>query len=176
MVYLTRKKMSRMLTRIHPTVKHVIDWADLSSTGGTAFNHTIIKGNDNPVLANTTDIAYKSKVKALHIDLNFALAGAGATDAVPIHCYIGFAGQMSLGTMPNANAVGASGVKNFIYWQGMVMPHTNAPAKIVGMVRIPKKYSIHQIADLTIFQWYSADVTAGNIHMCGKVIYKEYRT
>lgn len=168
------RRIKRTILHNKMVVKHIVDLTDLSATPGTVV-HDIVVCADNPTTAVNNQVATKSRVQWVHVDLNWSLSAAptGNTSEV-FHWYIMFNPQ---GGLPNpaANNIGAQNMKQYVIKQGMAMVPLQSPLKQIGLLKIPKKYQVYNPGDKLQIVYTGVTGSANGDNFCGKFIYKELR-
>ncbi len=165
---------TRGLARLKPVnrIKHVVD-----KQAGVVLNNVentnLINTVDNPVLANTADVATGSTVNGLYLKVECYATTAGAL--ANVYMIIGKVPGGNI-AFPNPNVVGASDNKRYIFHQEMVMMERsvngNPRTLFNGVIVIPKIYRRNAPNDLTTLAVFAPGV---NIDLCIQCHYKEFR-
>ncbi len=155
-------------------IKHVIDRQG-GLTAGTRISVVLIDTLDTPLLTDDDGVETGSKINGF-----FAVIEAtrvGTTSDVLANVYVAF--QKNPGanlTLPEANAVGVSDNKKWVFHQEMVMMQgTNAgnPRTVFkGVIAIPRHMRRNGPNDRIQVRIFSAGVA---INWCLQVHYKEFR-
>lgn len=157
-------------------VKHLVDYTDLGTTPNVQQSHVIVQAVDNPVQANTTDVATGSQVFNLIVQLNFAHRAAPAATSNRWDWYIFYNPQGKYtAPFPSPNSLGSSDLKNYVFKTGMEMANQESTVLLKGIVKIPKKWSKLKHGDQIVLVYVGSDNTATTGDHCGHFIYKEYR-
>ncbi len=161
-------------SRLRPvnSYKHVIDQQG-GLIAAAQQNFALIDTEDNPVLANNTDVQTGSTVSSIYLKVEVY---ATATTALA-NCYlIIFKNPGNAFTIPAANAIGVSDLKKFVIHQEMVMMEKNTtglPRTLFkGVIRIPRGYKRNGQDDALLIGLLSPGV---NADFCFQCIYKEFR-
>ncbi len=123
-------------------IKHVVD-NSATIAQGTTGSFTLAIANDDPVLANTTEVLTGAKINGFYIRFEIASNEAIDLGAIPNVYLIISKNPGGNVTMPVANAVGASDNKRFVIHQEMSMIEnkgqgSNARTLFNGVVVVPK--------------------------------------
>ncbi len=170
-VFRSRNMSLRPIDRI----KHVFD-----KQAGVTLNvveaTNIVTTVDNPVRANTSEVATGSKINAF-----FCIVEVSATTGAALpNCYM-IIGKSEGGniTLPNPNVVGASTNKRYVIHQEMVMlskddtESAGLPRTLYkGVIVIPRGMRRNGPGDI----WQLNVLAPGvNLDLCIQVHYKEFR-
>ncbi len=163
--------------RLRPinSVKHIVDIQG-GLVGGTQTAATLIESVDNPVLANATDCATASNVRAIFLNVQVAATGTAALANVYFYIAKNPSNEIATATWPNGNVVGSSDKKKLVIHQEMIMTEKNTTAiartMFRGVILIPRHMQRNgQDDELQIFL-FSPGV---NFDFCVQCIYKEFR-
>lgn len=173
-----RRAVGRSILRSKLKVKHIVDSSTLAA-GGSVANNSIILVNsvDNPVIANSNQIATGSKVFAIYIELHASEIAAQANVQV-FDWYLIYdpnGAFNSAGSYPDPRNAGVNPAKQYIFKQGMEMVGGQNVSKRFGLIKIPKKYTRFNNQDLITLVWRTRSAFAGADNFCLKAIYKEVK-
>ncbi len=169
----------RMNMNIRPVnrIKHVIDTQQALAVG-TQQNNGLIAANDNPVLANTTEVQTGAKVNAVYLNVEaYATTGAALSNIYMI-VFKNPGGNL---TVPAPNTVGSDDDKRFVIHQEMKMLQREPTADSAGgnprtifngVIVIPRGYRRFAPNDLLQLAFLTPGVTAD---VCFQCHYKEFR-
>ncbi len=154
------------------SVKHVVD-IQQGLVAGTQFDTSLIETADNPVLANTNDVATASVVKWIFLNVQVSATTSGALS----NCYmIVWKNPGSNLALITANTVGTSDEMKQVIHQEMTMTERstagNPRVLFKGVIRIPKKYQRFGHDDALTIGILSPGT---NQDLCIQCIYKEFR-
>ncbi len=164
----------RMNLRPINSRKHVID-----IQGGLALGvqnlQTIIDTVDSPVLANRQDVRTGAKVTSLFLNIQVSATTAAALANVYMYIYKNPGNNFAAANIPNANAVGISDLKKWIFHQEMTMVQKDivgVPRTLFkGVIRIPRHMQRFGYDDIVNIALFSPGV---NMDFCVQAIYKDY--
>lgn len=168
------RRVKQAIRSSRHTVKHIVDYSTLGQNGAINTSNIIATATDNPLIANVTNVASRSKVSMFYMDIVFSLNAAAVIDVVKVDWYIINVPTGTAG-VPQADNTSASAQKNYIFKQGMGMPTRATPYHVSGWVRVPKKYATLGDSDQLTFVWKFGVATAASTNQCAKFIYKEYK-
>lgn len=151
--------------------KHVVDITTKAVNGGTLRTARIAIGVDNPALAGADNVSAQCRIRKIYCDLEFSQEAAAPM--VSFRWYIVKDVQNIL-TLATPGLEGVSAIKPYIFKSGMEMVGVSSHRKVVGWVKIPRKYQTFMNTDALYLVWYS-DAGAGLEDTCMKFIYKEER-
>ncbi len=164
------------MSALHPInrIKHVVDSSG-TVTAAAVLASSIIKADDDLVLANTTEVLTGSKVNGLYMKVEVVPneTDAGAIPNVYMAVYKSPSGLA--GTIDPTN-VGANDLKKFVIHQEMIMLNNlaggNPRTLFNGVIVIPKGMRRFGPLDTLVI---SAKSTALNFAICWQAHYKEFR-
>ncbi len=165
-----RKQALRPVNRI----KHVFD-ASATVPSNTPLNQVIVRAVDAPTTAVTNSVAVGSTVNGIYIKVE-----CSANEMIPngiANVYLFMAKNPGANlTFPNANAVGESDNKKFVFHQEMIMLQNedggNPRILFNGVIVIPKHLRRMAPNDEIFIQVFSP---VFNITYCTQSHYKEFR-
>ncbi len=157
------------------SVKHVVD-----IQGGLVLDvqtvATLIEAQDNPVLANNTDVPTGSHVKSFFLNVQVAAAATAALANVYFYVAKNPGKQIVVGNFPDANKVGVSNLKKLIFHQEMIMTEKNTTAiartMFRGVIKIPRHMQRMGQDDEIDIYLYAPGVA---FDFCVQCIYKDFR-
>ncbi len=153
-------------------IKHVTDVQAGSALGVTTV-FDLIKAVDNPVQANTNEVAIGSTINGIFISSEVYATTSGALSNVYFALVKNPGGNL---TFPAPNVVGASDNKKYVIHQEMIMlqkvTNSNPRTLFKGVVVIPRGYRRFGPDDRLTVQFLSPGV---NIDLCMQSHYKEFR-
>ncbi len=163
---------SRNFLRPVNRIKHVVD-----IQGGVVLavrsDNTIIIANDNPSLANTSQVQTGSTVNSIYLDIEVYGTTSGALSN--IYMIVGKSPGGNI-TLPIPNGVGASDDKRYVFHQEMVMVQRVTPSNprtlFKGVISIPRGYRRMGPNDVIVVTLLAPGV---NFDFCIQVHYKEFR-
>ncbi len=167
---------SMMALRPIQRIKHVVD-ASAQLAKATQINQVLIRANDAPVLANTTEVITGAKVYGVYVKLEVASNDPVDVGAIP-NVYVIFTKNQGFAqATPAPNAVGANEIKRIVLHQEMVMIEnkgqgSNARIIFNGVIKIPKGFSRFGPDDAFVMSILSP---ALDIVFCAQAHYKEFR-
>ncbi len=133
------RRFNRSLRPVN-RIKHVVD-KQLSLAVGVAGEEFLIKANDAPVLANTSEVQTGSTVNAIYLKVEAYAKTSAALGNMYIYIWKNPGGNL---TKPTANLVGASDNKKYVIHQEMVMfqkqDGSNPRTLFNGVIVIPRGY------------------------------------
>jgi len=154
-------------------IKHVVD-AQSAVSAGTAGFITLVDTKDAPVLANTDEVETGSKVNGIYLRVeivNVGTTGVLANGYMLVAKNVG--GNLSI---PNANVVGSSDNKRFVFHQEMVMLqqiHDSNPRTLFnGVVVLPRGMKRMGPNDQIVLEVFSPSI---DLNFCVQAHYKEFR-
>ncbi len=162
---------------LHPVhrIKHVID-QQAGLIGGTQQRFGIITAVDAPVLANPTEVETGSKVNGIYLKIEGYATAGGALSNLYMYVYKNSGNNLQASSIPDANVVGTSDNKKFVFHQEMIMMQQqtfgNPRTLFQGVIVIPKGMRRQGINDSTEIAILSPGVNAS---VCFQCIYKEFR-
>ncbi len=143
------------------------------STAGTVNNVGLIAANDNPALANTTEVETGSTVNGIYLKVEGAATSSAALPNWYMMVVKNPGGNL---VFPAPNVVGASDNKKYVIHQEMVMLQkqtgSNPRTLFNGVIRIPKGYKRFGPNDTLVVTTLAPDVT---MDQCIQCHYKEFR-
>ncbi len=152
--------------------KHILDNQG-GLVGGTQTFVNLVKGVDNPLLANPIDVQVGARVNSIF--LNVIVASSNTASLANVYMMV-FENPSTALTMPNANAVGVSDHKKQVFHQEMTMTEKNTTAiprtLFKGVLSIPKHFRRIGQDDTIAVALFSPGNT---FDYCVQCIYKEYR-
>ncbi len=166
----------RMALRPINRIKHVFD-SSFALVAGTQIDTVIAGATDTPVLAVTSAVETGSKINGIYLRVEVASDEAADVGAVP-QVYMALlknpGGNI---TEPQANGIGASDNKRFVFHQEMVMLENtgrggNPRTLFNGVIAVPKGYRRMAPNDQIILSIFSPAV---NMVICMQAHYKEFR-
>ncbi len=167
----------RRQIRLRPvnSVKHVVD-----IQGGLVLDvqtvSTLIEAVDNPVLANNTDVATASNVRAFFLNVQVAASATAALANVYMFVAKNPGKRIAVTDFPDGNKVGVSNLKKLIFHQEMIMTEKNTTAiartLFRGVIKIPRHMQRFGQDDEIDIYLYAPGVS---FDFCVQCIYKEFR-
>ncbi len=156
-------------------IKHIVD-SQATVAAGVQLNTTIAVANDNPVLANTTEVLTGSKINGFFIRMEVASNDDAVVGAVPnayMFLWKNTAGDL---TPPAPNGTGGNDLKRLIIHQEMTMIENikggNARTLFKGVIVIPKGMRRMGANDVWRIEFRSVQIDTA---VCIQAIYKEFR-
>ncbi len=153
------------------SIKHVID----NQGGLVAGTQTLVSladAKDSYTLADVDGVPIGSRVNSIFLNVQVS---ATQTSALANVYLIVYKNPSSTFTMPDANVVGASDLKRFIFHQEMIMTEKNSTAiprtLFKGVLKIPRLFQRMAADDGILIQLFSPGVT---FDYCVQCIYKHY--
>lgn len=165
--------------RLRPVnrIKHVVDSQFGTALGAQAGINLII-ADDDPVIANTTEVLTGSSVNAIYLKVEATTDVSVALNNFYLIIVKNPGGNI---TPPAANLVGASDNKRFVIHQEMVMLQQKITAEEVeanprivfqGVIMIPRGYRRFAPNDVLKLEVLSP---GGTTFVCVQCHYKEFR-
>ncbi len=155
-------------------IKHVIDQQN-ALAAGTSATDVLAIADDNPALANTTEVQTGAKVNGIFLSLEATRTGTTSDVLANVYMMV-YKNQGGNNPPPNPNVVGASDSKRFGIHQEMVMLQgTNAgnPRTVFkGVIALPRGYRRFGPGDILQLKVQSPGVA---INYCFQCHYKEFR-
>jgi len=167
-----RRRSSRM--SLHPVnrIKHVID-SQFATAIGTQANLDLAATTDTPTLAVRESVETGSKINGIYLKVEISPTSEGSLANAYIFLYKNVGGNT---TAPQANAVGLSDNKRFVFHQEMVMNgdsvNKNPRTVFNGVIAIPRGYRANRPNDLLQLYFLTPGITA---NWCVQSHYKEFR-
>ncbi len=157
-------------------IKHVVD-NSAQIAQATAGSFTLAIANDDPVLANTTEVLTGAKINGFYIRFEIASNEAIDLGAIPNVYLMVSKNPGGNVTMPGANAVGSSNNKRFVIHQEMSMIEnkgqgSNARTLFNGVVVVPK--GMRRMGPNDIWQVRTLCPALATVQ-CLQAHYKEFR-
>ncbi len=156
-------------------IKHVVDTSGTLSTAGTQLDFNLIRSDDAPVLANTTEVLTGSKVHGIYLKVEVACLTTVASAIPNVYLMITKSPGDNL-TLPSASAVGSNDNKRYVIHQEMIMidNKTAGNPRILfnGVIKIPGSYQRNGPNDKL---YMSIVAPATKIAYCAQTHYKEFR-
>ncbi len=168
----------RRQIRLRPvnSVKHVIDIQGGVVAGAANTVATLIEAQDNPVVANSTDVATASNIRAFFLNVQVAASSTAALANMYFYIAKNPGKRITVTDFPAANAVGVSNLKKLIFHQEMLMTEKNSTAiartMFRGVLKIPRHMQRFGQDDEIDIYLFSPGV---NFDFCVQCIYKEFR-
>ncbi len=154
--------------------KHVID-VQGGLVAATQTLATLIDTTDSPILAQPVQVRTGAKVMSFFLNVQVAATGTAALANVYMYVYKNPGNNISAGNIPDANVVGVSDFKKFIFHQEMIMTEKNTTAfprtLFRGVIKIPKHMQRMGYDDIINIALFSPGV---NYDFCFQCIYKDY--
>lgn len=171
-----RRSLGRAIRLRLQKYKHVIDSsvdnADLHTATTTVL---IAAGQDNPVLANTTDVSARSRIMSLYLETTYAIALAAAVPQNRLHLILFFNPQNSIGN-PNPLTLGSASQKQYVFKQWTQNLNYGIGCTTVRqIIKIPAKYQRYMNTDQLKLAIRSETIAGANESIVVKAIYKEIR-
>ncbi len=164
----------RFRSNLHPVnrIKHVFDEQG-GIAAGAALNVNLADTTDTPTLAATNSVETGSVINSIYLKVEInATSSAGLANA---YMYVAKNPGNNL-TLPNANAVGASDNKRYVFHQEMVMlqqvTNSNPRTLFNGVISVPKGYRRNGPDDLLVLSLITPGVA---LNYCVQCHYKEIR-
>ncbi len=162
-------------TRLRPInrIKHVFDQQG-ATVAATEQGVGLIAANDDPVLANTTEVLTGSTVNAIYLRVEGV--NTGTTGVLANWYMIVFKNPGGNLTAPAPNAVGASDNKKYVIHQEMLMfemvDNSNPRTLFKGVIVLPKHMRRFAPNDLLQLRMLAPGV---EVNWCVQCHYKEFR-
>ncbi len=157
------------------TVKHVIDQQDGIAIAAKSPTD-IIRGKEQPVLANRAEVNVGAHVKSFFLNVQIAASSTAALANLYFIIYGNPGNNIGAGSIPAANAVGVSDFKKQVFHQEMLMTEKNTTAfartMFRGVIKIPRKFQRIGFEDAITISFFAPGVT---FDVCWQAIYKEIR-
>ncbi len=160
--------------RLRPVnrIKHVVD-LQAGIVANTQLVTVIVQATDTPVLANTGECETGSSVNGIYARVEAYATTAGALSNI----YLAFAKNPGNNlVLPNANVIGSSDNKKYIFHQEMVMlqqeVNGNPRTLFDGVIPIPRGYRRNGPNDSISILLLAPGV---NVNICIQAHYKEFR-
>ncbi len=144
-----------------------------ATVAGTSVHQTIIAADDNPALANTTEVETGSTVNGF-----FAVVEVVGTSSAALTNFYVIFWKNPGGNLANIvpNTVGSNDNKRFVIHQEMVMlqQQTNSNPRTVfkGVIKIPRGYRRMGPNDVINISLLSPGITT---NFCYEIHFKEFR-
>jgi len=156
-------------------IKHVVD-SSATLGAGSSFNLALVRADDAPALANTSEVLTGSTVNGIYLRVEVVSNENEVMGAIP-NCYMAIVKNPGGNiTIPLANTVGSSDNKRFVIHQEMLMFQNvnggNPRVLFNGVIAIPKGYRRFAPNDELIISILSPSV---DIAFCYQAHYKEFR-
>jgi len=155
-------------------IKHVTDFA-ATLAAALQLDMILIQANDNPVLANTTEVQTGSKVNGVYLDIQVAASENVVGGIANVYLIVTKSPGGNI-TLPVPNLVGGNDNKRFVIHQEMLMLQNslegNPRSLFKGVISIPKGMRRFAPNDVLFASVISPTV---NITVCEQSIYKEFR-
>ncbi len=169
-----RRRQGSQKRPVH-SIKHIVDQqAGIVLAVQQEFN--LIKAVDAPTTANVEEVETGARVNAFFLNVQVAASSTAALANIYFMIYKSQGGNISAGTVPNANVVGSSDMKNVVFHQEMLMTEKNTTAfprtMFRGVLMIPRHMRRMGINDVIKIAIFSPGV---NYDWCHQCIYKEFR-
>jgi len=157
-------------------IKHVVD-SSATIAGGAVGSFPIATATDTPTLANTSSVETGSIINGFYLRLEAASDEAIDLGAIPNFYFYVWKNPGGNLTRPQANAVGASDDKRFVFHQEMTMIEnkgrgSNPRTIFNGVIVVPKGYRRMGPNDVIEVVVICLQL---NTAVCEQVHYKEFR-
>ncbi len=153
----------------------MVDTSGTLPTAGTQLDFNLIRSDDAPVLANTTEVLTGSKVNGIYLKVEVTCLTAVASAIPNVYMIITKSPGDNL-TLPSASAVGGNDNKRYVIHQEMVnIDNTTAGNPRIlfnGVIAIPRGYRRNGPNDKL---YISIVAPAVKIAYCLQCHYKEFR-
>ncbi len=153
-------------------IKHVVD-RQSAVAAGTGESTFLVNTTDTPQLSDSDGNETGSRVNALYLHLEAVATSSGALSN--FYMYVAKNPGANL-TLPEANVVGISDNKKYVFHQEMIMfqKQTGSNPRTVfnGVIMIPKLYRRNGPKDQIILEVLAPGVSADYCFQCH---YKEFR-
>lgn len=172
------RTLSKLIHRRLQKYKHIVDGTFLNVNGFLAVQSTIVAtGTDNPVIASANNVQARARIRALWMELTFTNSSNAPGSVQTFDWYLIFNPQGNF-VLAAGNNIGIQNYKNYVFKMGTITVPASAsvaPAKVVGLVKIPSKYQRFMNGDIIQFA-FSSRLNSGNTDIVNvKFIYKEVR-
>lgn len=170
-----RRSLRRMVNRQLQKYKHIVEFdaVNVNMSAGTTSN-VIIVGVDNPVIANTTNVSARAKVRTLYFELDVFNA-AVAPNIQHFHWTFQASPNSGVAVVPPNNQ-GSQNPKNYVFKSGMIPVNDAAKSgKVYGTIKIPTKFQRFMNTDVIYFNIITQYNLANTDGYHLKVFYKEVR-
>lgn len=170
-----RRMTKRLINRSLQRIKHVVNNSGQGVNMQAAVTTTIIAvGIDNPLIANTTNVASRSRVKAIYMELKFSNRTAGSAPQT-LYWNLQYNPQGSGSAVDPTNS-GASNAKNYVFKSGQIaVTEGQPPGKVFGLIKVPNKYQRLMNGDVIQLNLRSFNNLANTDDYESHIIYKEIR-
>ncbi len=170
--------MARFNPSIRPVhrIKHVVD-SEGGTAAGTQSVIDLIETVDAPVLANTNECETGSKVNGIYLRVEVLHSSGAGRSNMYLAVFKNPGNNLGSGSIPLANAVGASDNKKYVIHQEMIMMNGDAgngqPRVLFnGVIKIPKVYIRNGPSDRLQLFLLTPTVLSD---FCVQCHYKEFR-
>lgn len=167
-----RRRFSNQSLRPINRIKHVID-SQFATAVATQANLDIASTTDTPTLGVANSVETGSKINGIYLKVEISPTSEAALANAYMFLYKNVGGNT---TAPQANVVGTSDNKRFVFHQEMVMNgdsvNKNPRTVFNGVIAIPKGYRANRPNDLLQLYFLTPGITA---NWCVQCHYKEFR-
>ena len=159
------------------STKHIVDLQG-GIIGNATERRTLVTAVDNPVLANTSNVASGSKVSSMYLNVTVLSQANTALNNIYFMIFKNPQGNIPDSEIPPANQVGSSEFKRQVFHQEMRMlsdASNSIPSTMFqGVLKIPRIFHTMRVGDQIGINFFSPG--AGNdVDFCVQCIYKSYR-
>ncbi len=154
-------------------IKHVVDFQGATPLN-VAFDRNLVISNDDPSLANTSEVQTGSTINGIY--LRVEVVNTGVAGVLANAYMLVFKNPGNNLTIPPANVVGPDDNKKFVIHQEMVMlqmqDNSNPRTLFNGVIVLPRGYRRNGPNDRLTVRIFSPGV---ELNICIQCHYKEFR-
>ncbi len=158
------------------SIKHVVDQQG-GTVGGTQVNNVIAIATQNPdTSATANEVKIGSTINSIFLNVQVLMDSDTVLPNAYMMVYKNPGNLFTGGSIPDANQVGTSEMRKWVFHQEMAMTseaNDSIPITLFkGVLKIPRKMRRMGQADRLVVQLFS--LTGNNLFTCIQTIYKEY--
>lgn len=169
----TRARLKAL--QVKTKVKHIVDSTNLAADLSTTQNIILVQGVDNPILANTYQVATDSLVHNIILQVNFHNLQTNTTNVVRVDWCLFYNPKGQTATMPDPTTLGSNTLKDNVFKTGMEMVNNTNVVMLKGVIKIPKKWQKIGRDDEIRFVYRFSGSTGNTDSVCLHALYREYR-